>query len=287
MSWLDELARELANVGIRGRLRRRILAELDDHLHCEPGSEAALGSPAEIAARFADELGTAGARRASAVAFAALALAGALFAAVFLTIALAGPAPDVFEGAVPGAALALQAVIVLAPQVAFVAGAMGAWRAFRLRREPVLPAEEIRVLNRRSAVALVGALAALLALGLYAVDYRGELAGWWVTLAVAASVVSIVVLVVASLALVRTFRLRPAAPGEAGDLYADLPLLPRLTPWRLAGAVAALLGLVVTAAAAAQGDPFDGLPNGMAEAAAVLIGFAVLAGPLGLRPAHR
>jgi heme exporter protein D len=287
MSWLDELARELAHVGIRGGLRRRILAELDDHLRCEAGSEVALGSPAQIAARFADELGTAGARRASGAAFAGLAFAGTLFAVVFLMNNLAGPAPDVFAGAVPGAALLLQTVIVLAPQVAFVAGAMGAWRAFRLRREPVLPAAEVRVLNRRTAVAIVSALAAFLGLGLYAVDYRGELAGWWVTLAVAASVLSMVVLVVASVSLLRTLRLRPAASGAAGDLYADLPLLPRLSPWSLACGVAVLFGVVVTAALAVQGDPFDGLSAGLAEAAAVLIGFAVLAGPLGLRPAHR
>jgi len=38
---IDELARELASVGIRGRRRERILTEFADHLTCDP--EAQLG----------------------------------------------------------------------------------------------------------------------------------------------------------------------------------------------------------------------------------------------------
>jgi hypothetical protein len=285
VTWLDDLRRELGEVGIRGRLRSRIVAELDDHLRCEPGSEDTLGSPHEVAVRFADELGTAGARRASGVAFAALAFSGLLFALTFLTGNLAGPAPDVFAGAVPGAALALQAVIIFGPQFAFVAGALGAWRAFRLRREAVLPAAEVRVLNRRTAVALAAALLTFVGLALYALNFHDELATWWVVLALALGIVAVASLAVAIFPLLRTSRLRGSAPGEAGDLRADLPLLPAISPWRLAVVVAVGLGAFVAAALAVQGDPFDGLSAGLAEAVAVLVGFAALSGPLALRPA--
>ena len=59
---------ELGSVGIRGSLRRRILAETADHLQ-ESGDAAAFGEPSVIAGRFADELAMSGARR---VAFTAL-----------------------------------------------------------------------------------------------------------------------------------------------------------------------------------------------------------------------
>jgi hypothetical protein len=67
MSFVQELSRELARVGVHGRLRRRIVAEIGDHLACDP--DANLGEPSELARQFADELGTTRARSAGFRAF--------------------------------------------------------------------------------------------------------------------------------------------------------------------------------------------------------------------------
>ena len=72
-------ARELEpRPGIRGATRRRIELELADHLACDPSSEARLGSPREVAERFAAELRTTRTRRAAWRSFFALALTAAL-----------------------------------------------------------------------------------------------------------------------------------------------------------------------------------------------------------------
>src|SRR3954447_12163390 len=94
MSFHERLPRELAAVGISGRLRPRILEEFDDHLASDP--QADLGDPGELARQFADELGSFRARRAAVRSFAALALAGILFA-----VALVSCPRNAF-GAVPG-----------------------------------------------------------------------------------------------------------------------------------------------------------------------------------------
>jgi hypothetical protein len=81
---IDELAHELVAVGIRGRLRARILAEAAEHVR-DAGSPEAFGDPKALARRFADELGPEEARRAARGSFAALAVAGAAFGLVFVT----------------------------------------------------------------------------------------------------------------------------------------------------------------------------------------------------------
>jgi hypothetical protein len=53
MSGLDELGLELRKTGIPAARRRRILAELADHLASDPASEERLGSPAALAPMFA------------------------------------------------------------------------------------------------------------------------------------------------------------------------------------------------------------------------------------------
>jgi hypothetical protein len=45
---IDELARELTLVGVRGCRRERILDEFADHLACDP--DAQLGEPRQLAA---------------------------------------------------------------------------------------------------------------------------------------------------------------------------------------------------------------------------------------------
>jgi hypothetical protein len=76
-----ELGRELAVVGISGRLRARILDEFADHLACDPGAD--LGDPRELACQFADQLGSARAMTAAVGSFAALMVAGLVFAVAF------------------------------------------------------------------------------------------------------------------------------------------------------------------------------------------------------------
>jgi hypothetical protein len=92
MTFESELRRELARQGVDARRSRRIVAELDDHLTCDP--EANLGSPALIAERFAVELRLSQTRRATFGGFAALAVTGSLIIATSLGITAAGGWPD-------------------------------------------------------------------------------------------------------------------------------------------------------------------------------------------------
>jgi hypothetical protein len=74
MTYLDELRRELLNVGIKGAFALRILAEVDDHIRCGPAQSnpaATLGEPKLVAGRFADELRIVRTRRASYLSFGA------------------------------------------------------------------------------------------------------------------------------------------------------------------------------------------------------------------------
>jgi len=66
VGFVTRLGEELGRVGIRGRLRTRILAEYADHLACDPAAQ--LGEPGALARQFADELGSARARRAAVTA---------------------------------------------------------------------------------------------------------------------------------------------------------------------------------------------------------------------------
>jgi hypothetical protein len=276
--YLEALDRELVDVGIPGRLRRRILAEADDHLRADDGALDRFGTPAEIANEFAAELGARASRKAAVGAFAALGFAGALYAVSFLGAAVAGlPPPDTWPLL---AQLAFVAVIV-APQVSFVAGSLALVRVVR-RREPVLPSAELTVINRRTGVALVFGIVTMVALALLAFELRNDSAGWWVALTFAGAALATPLLVLAALPAAVASRLRPRVAGEPGDLFDDLGF-GRTGPWRFAGLVALCLGLVVFLAAAVQGDPFDGALNGTAETLACLAGFAALGRYLSLR----
>ena len=275
--YLDDLSRELGKVGIRGRLRRRILAESEDHLRADADALGRFGAPAELANTFASELGARTSRRAAVGAFVALGFAGAVFAFSFLGAALAGqPAPDAW----PLLAQLALPVLIVAPQVSFVAGSLALVRVLR-RRERVLPSEELSVINRRTGVALLFGLVTMAALAVIALELRDDVAGWWVALTLAGTALAAPLLVLASLPAAGAARLHPAVEGSAGDLFDDLGF--RADPWRFARRVAIGLGLVVFLVAAVQGDPFDGALNGAAEALACLAGFAVFGRYLGLR----
>jgi hypothetical protein len=282
VTYVEDLNHELAAVGITGRLRRRISAEIEDHLACDPQAE--LGAPRVVARRFADELGTSRALRAAAVSFAALALAGILFALAFLT------SPYGFFGSGPRGGPALgrlaTALALVAPQVAFVAGILAALRALNRRRTAVMPAAEAAVLVRRAAVGAASGVATMVGLGLLAVEYHRYAPGSWQTFAEVSAGVGIVALGACAPALVSAVRLGPVAPGPAGDIFTDLgrwtPTLLRGRPWRLALIVAAAIVVSVTVTGIAASDPFDGAARGIADGLACLVGFATLGRYLGL-----
>lgn len=276
--YLDELSRELGMVGIHGALRKRILAESEDHLRGDVDAPARFGSAAELANQFAAELGARSSRRAAVGAFVALAAAGAVYALSFVGADFAGqPPPDTW----PLLAQLMLPVVIVAPQVAFVAGSLALVRTLR-RRERVLPSAELTVINRRTGVALSAGLVTIVALAILAVELRDASADWWVAVTLVGASIAAPLLVLASIPLMRASRLRPQVAGSAGDVFDDIGF-GRTGPLRFALLVSIAVGVVVLLAAAAQGDPFDGTVNAAGEALACLSGFALFGRYLGLR----
>jgi hypothetical protein len=273
MSYLDDLSTELAAVGIAGSRRRRILAEVDDHLR-ESGDAAGFGSPSLVAQRFADELASTGARQVGIRTFLALVPAGLLYVVLF---AFSGPSPDIASAHTFAIGLPAAALMLLAPQVALAAALLGVLRVRARRGDPVLPAAEVRVLRRRAAVAVSAGAIALAAAATYALEYRAGLPSWWVTTALAAAGVALVPLAAAAAALRATSRLEPRAAGTAGEISDDLGV--GASPWRVCLVAAAVIAI----AALVAGGPDEGPRNAVAEFVAVCAGFAVLGRFLGLR----
>ena len=282
--YIEALSRALSEVGIRGRQRARILAEFRDHLECEPN--ALLGSTDDLARQFADELGTARARRAGLTAFAALAAVGVLVAIAFLSAQVNGF--RVANWGSPGTPLLDLGLgfIAIGAQVAFVSGLLGLVRAVRLRTEPILARREAVLISRRAMIGLVAGFACLAGLGLVAIELGAHMPAWWQPLALGATGLSACLLAAAVPAVGAAMRLAPTGGGAAGDLFDDLgPFVPpplRGRPWLFALIVAAALGGAIALLGASQNDPFDGLARGLADGAACLAGFAVLGPYLGL-----
>jgi hypothetical protein len=280
VTYLDELSRELAAHGIGRRARRRILLEADDHLRSDPQAQDRFGSAREVANAFAAELGAQASRRSAVGAFAALGVAGAVYAVSFGASSFAGP-PRPMSSAL--AALAFATVIV-APQVSFVAGGLALLRSFHLRNERVLPTQELVVIRRRAGVALLAGLATMGALAVYAHALGAGLSVWWRELTYVSTGAASVLLLLALAPILAASRLEARVAGEAGDVFDDLGLAAlRDDPWRFALLVAAAAAALVWFAAAVQGDPIDGALQGSAEGAACLAGFAALGRYLGLR----
>jgi hypothetical protein len=287
MSYLDELRRELTHAGIGGRLRRRILAEFADHLRCD--AKAELGSPAALARRFADDLGTVRARRAAFASFGALAVAGALVIAVFAATAHAGIAlPKVHP---PSQVLFDLGMMLTAfgGQVALASGVLAALRAVRRRDLRVVPKDEAVVMRRRTTVALVAGLACVAGLAMVAVE-ASHAAGWWRTLGLASAGAGAAAIVAACVPLSSALEVLPLAAGSRGDIFDDLGRLTpppvRGRPWRLALVVAAAIAVVIAAAGVIQSDPFDGALRGLLDGLACMAGFGLLGPYLGLLPAR-
>jgi len=280
VSYLDDLSRELSVRGIRGRLRRRILAETDDHLRSDPAAQQRFGTPSEVANAFAAELGAHASRRAAVGAFATLGVAGGVYGAAFVSLAFTGSPSETLKPTLGALALA---VIVFAPQVSFVAGTLALTRVLR-RRDRVLPTQELVVIRRRIGFGLAFGLATMGALALYAYEFGPALAGWWTTFAFASTSGASVLLVAAAVPAARAARLRPRIAGGAGDVFDDLGVQRlRGAPWRFACGVALGVGLAVWLAGIVQADPIGGLIRGVLEGLACLGGFAVLGRYLGLR----
>lgn len=251
---IEQLDRELRAAGIPRSRRLRIVAELEDHLACDPAAQ--LGDPRALARQFADELGTAYARRAGFISFLTLIPMGLLFGALFALHQTAnGP-------------------VVIGTQLAFVGGMLAALRAWRIRRELVVPAAQATIVLRRTALALVGA-------GLT----TGGLAVSSGALAHVVSGVGGAAIVVSFVSLARAARLRPVSRGPAGgDLSSDLGI--DLTPWHVALLIAGAVAVCIAAAGVVQDDPFDGAARALLDGLACLGGFAALGRFLGLRPAR-
>jgi hypothetical protein len=285
VSYLEALDRELREAAVSGRLRRRILAEIADHLACDP--EADLGPPHALAREFADELGSSRTRRSAFATFVALAVAGIAYGVAFAAFSAADVRLPLLHTRTPALAAIAAVVAVLAPQVAFVAGTLTALRAFRRGGDVSLPAAEVRVLRRRTALALVSGLATACAMALLVYEYAPGLPAWLRTLGYACAAVAALGVLAATAVVLAHGRARVSAPGDAGDLFADLgPLVPNLLrgrPWAFALILAGVLFVLVAVAGIVQSDPFDGALRGFAEAAALIAGFAVLGRFLGLR----
>ena len=298
---LDELAAALRADGVRGAACRRVLAEARDHLGdaaTERGEQEAVrdfGSPRELARLVAAELATTATRTAVLAAFAVLGIAGLAYAALFLTLPLAGT-PDIFGGRVPGLGVAVFAGVVFAPQVAFVTGCLALIRVVRVRRRGALGGAELRLQRRRAGVALAAGFATFASLGLAALDFRHDLTGRWATASLAVSASFALAFGVVAAMTLRSTRPR-ACPDErpVEDVFDDLaPVLDRPAfrrlelsahPWRFAVLVAVVAAVPVVLGGVADGDPFDGLLRAATEIVAVLGCFAVLGRPLGLRRA--
>ena len=281
MTYLEELSRELIAHGITGRMRRRVLLEADDHLRSDPDAQQRFGSAREVANAFAGELGAQASRRAAVSAFAALGVAGAVYAASFVSLAFAGTPSETLDPALGALAFAM---IIVAPQISFVAGVLALARALRRRHARTIPTRELIVIRRRTGVALLFGLLTMGALSLYAYEFRTVLPGWWLTLTYTSTAGASVLLALAGAPALAASRVRPQIAGDAGDVLSDVGAL-RVgdDPWRFARLVAFAVGSLVWLAGLVQGDPIDGFIRGVFEGLACFGGFAALGRYLGLR----
>jgi hypothetical protein len=296
---LAELRRELALAGVEGGAAKRPLAEARDHLAeaaqalGETAAITCFGSPRAVARRIAVEIAPRRTCAAALASFAALAASGIVYLVVLGLGTGAGSSPDVASGRTAAVGVFAALVVLVAPQVAFVAGCLAVMRAWRLHTLPGT-APELALLRRRSVVALAAGAVAMIGLALYAYELGWQLAAWWTPLAVTLCGGALVPMGLAWSLVARSSRPVAAVGAPAGDLFDDLaPVLDRL-PWLGASAlrthatvfVLAATAVVCAAAVAvrwhAEGDPGSGLVAGVFESVAFLGAYLCLRGPLGL-----
>jgi HAAS len=270
VSWLDELELELRQARIPVGRRRRIVAELEDHLTTEPGSEERLGSPAAIARQFADELGTVFARRAAFASFLALVPLGILFVALFALAAVYTTNVDA----------PVTIGLGLGTQLAFVGGTLALLRAWRTRSSGSIAGADARVLVHRAVLAVAGGAITVATLAIAVFQPRGV--QWPVpALAYATVGVGALTLTAAAALTARAAAVRPSSEGTVGDLAFDLGI--DAAPWRIALVIAGAVALCIAVGGVVQADPIDGLVRGVADGLLCLAGFALLGRRLGLR----
>src|SRR5262249_13034816 len=272
---IEDLRRELAAAGVRGRWQRRALEEARDHL---TESEGVFGDPRLLAADIAAVVGTSRTRRAAWAAFTALAVTGAAYLVAWYEVADNGQ-PDIASGKSPALGIAVTLALFFVPQVTFVAGVLMLWRAVRLSTPA--PAAELRVVRRRAAVALAGGVVTAACWVLYVQQFSVPHEPAIVVLAAVALAAP-----AASALLVRGASAPRVTPeGTAGDVFDDLGLPGlRAHHWVCAIGFAAVGGAAALAAGwRAEGTVTDGLVRGLPEATAVLLAYAALGRVLSLR----
>ena len=291
MSWLEDLSGELYARGVARRDRVRIVAELSDHIACDPGCEDRLGDPHTLAMSFADELATARARTSAFAAFAALAVAAVVLVISQITLGRFAHYPGYSNGI--SMALFFPAVLgmVLAPQIALVAGSLAVWRAVRRRRVASIPADEIALIHRRVRVALAAGFATMAGIELYVVDFSERLPAWWLALSGSLAAVAGAGLWAAARTRARARSVVSGANGPAGDIFEDLPLLGwswlRSRPWLLGALAALAVGFAMGAFEAhAEHSVLEGIQRGGFEGVAAALGFVALGRAIGARPAQ-
>jgi uncharacterized protein DUF1707 len=287
MTWLQQLADDLTARGIHGRDRRRIVAELRDHIECEPESVERLGDATELARIFADELATSRARRAAWHAFGALSTAAAVLAFSQIALGRAGGYPGFDHGL--SLLLFFPALLgmFIAPQVALVSGTLAALRALRRRRVNRMPAAEIGLLARRTHVALAAGFATIGGIEIYVVDFSARLPAWWLGTVGGLGLASGGALACATHSLTGARTLVSGTPGGAGDVFDDLPAIDlswlRRRSWRLGAAASLFVAAAMTAFEAhAERSLAEGLQRGIVEGVAAAIGFALLGRSIGV-----
>lgn len=288
MSWLGELGDELRAAGVSGAERRRILAELHDHIASEPGCEDRLGDPRELAVQFADELATDRSRRSAYSVFVALAATAVALFVSQAAIAAARGYPGYDRGLSLALFIPAALGMVVAPQAALVAGTLAAWRAMRRRQARVLPTAELELIRRRAWVGLGSGIATAVGLELYVIDFSRVLPGWWLALVGALAAVAGAALVGAAIGLRRAGAVRASTDGPAGDVFDDLPLIGwgclRRRPWLLGVAASLIAGAAITAITwHAESSLIEGAQRGAFEAAAAALGFAIFGRAIGVR----
>ena len=288
MSWLQQLADELSARGVRGADQRRIVAELRDHIACEPESVRRLGDPRALAASFADELATSRTRRCALWSFGALAAAALVLAVSQVAIARAGGYPGFDHGVSQILFWPAFLGVTIAPQVALVAGMLAALRAVRRKRVASLPAAELDLISRRARVALAGGLATMAGLEIYVVNFVTQFPVWYEVVVAGLGAAAAAGLLVAWRAVAGAGTLLSSAAGPAGDVFDDLPMIGwnwlRRRPWMLGAFASILVAAVMTAGAGqAEHSLAEGLQRGVAEGVAAALGFIVLGRAIGVR----
>lgn len=274
--YLRRFAEELEWRGVVGRARSRVLVETEDHLHelaAEQGEDAAVarfGEARTLAREIAAQLATTRTIRSTYATFAVLTVTALAFIGFFAFVQFDGGPPDLFAGDHEALGVLASLGLLLAPQIAFVAGGLALLRALRRRGHGALSCHELDVMGRRSAVAVGAGGLTLGSMILWGFEF-GHLAP-----VLGLSLAAAVPLGAVFVALVRASGPQAVSTGPAEDLFDDLHLERlRPHPW--------LFALGVASAAAAVAFAVDGPILAGLEFSAVLAGYVLLGRPLALR----